>query len=218
MPSEKEQVITLYWKSIALGAVIAPAAIQAHEIMGHALPAKLMGAKGISIGYTTVDVGNAESWSVKKKAPINAGGPIVTNVFVYFGLQLMKSNNNLLKILGFSVVISAYRGILVVLRQVLTEKPTDEDQTLTDESQLAKGIGVSKYLISLPQAGFSIWSLLLSYRLLPEKVKSGLSLTTFLGTIIGTMFYVKVLGPLFWRSQKVTPELKRLATPKSNDL
>lgn len=227
---QKDQLL-LYVESLALAGLIGPCAIQLHEVAGHWLPAKLLGAKNLTIGYTMVDWGSAENWVSSKQLLVLAGGPLITNVSVFLGLKLMQPQNRFLKLLGAGIIMTAYRSLVVLFRQLRLEKPLRNLKSgsssslsiksgLCDESLIAKGLGLpTKYIISVPQTGFSLWVLMSAYRLLPGKNKAQrvvLGATTFSGTAFGTLLYLKFVGPFLWPGQKSVPELLPLGLRQEN--
>ncbi|HEX2912994.1 MAG TPA: hypothetical protein VH186_19470 [Chloroflexia bacterium] len=211
---------SLYLKSMVLAGIAGPLAIQLHEVVGHWLPARLLGAKKLTIGYTNVDMGTAEQWPSTKQMPCIAGGPLVTNLSLGAALILMKKRNTLLKLLGIAIISTSYRAFLVIFRQLSGEKsfefnkgnePLTRELNLCDESLLARGLKIPRPLISVPQALYTLWVMVEAFKLLPGKNKGLLGLTTFSGTILGTLLYVTWVGPFLWPGQKKAPDLKELA-------
>ncbi|HEX2915462.1 MAG TPA: hypothetical protein VH186_32180 [Chloroflexia bacterium] len=212
--------LSLYLGSILVAGIVGPLAIQLHEVVGHWFPAKLLGAKNLTIGYTNVDMGTAEQWPSSKQLPAIAGGPLVTNFSLGAGLFLMKTGNTPLKLVGFAIINTSYRAFLVIFRQLLGEKsfefnkgtePLTRELNLCDESLLAKGLKIPRPFISVPQVLYTLWVLWEAIKLLPGKNKGLLELTTFSGIILGTLLYITRIGPFLWPGQKKVTGLKLLS-------
>jgi hypothetical protein len=205
----KEKHLTkLLAQGFTLAAIIGPTSILAHEIGGHWIPAKILGAEQMSIGYTQVDIGTAKSWSLPRQVPIHGAGPVLTNILILVGLRLLKSKSDFLKLAGWGMVLTSYRAISVLIRQISGEDDIQEKILNTDETMVGLGLNISKFVVSIPEFILSIWFLYVGYKFLPRSNKKAVAATAFLGTITGTFIYIEFLGPMLWNKQKNGPFAK----------
>jgi hypothetical protein len=182
--------------SFFTAAIFGPLHIFLHEI-AHLVIAKLMGAQKTSLGYTHVDYGSAKEWKMSKQIPIHLTGPLSTDLICFFGLYLMGKSSFFLKMLGWAFLLPTYRSLNTLVRQFTyetAERNFSEREYMTDETLVSQGLGISKFFISVPNLGLSIWQLITGYRRLSSE--KGLVLVASLsGNIIGTYLYIKIIGP-----------------------
>lgn len=196
-----------YLESFVLAGVLAPAMIQTHEILGHWLPARILSGKNFRLGYTGVDLSSVREWSATKQLIVQGGGPLVTNLTICLGLRLLQNKSQNLRLVGWAIALTAYRGLIIPPRQILESK--DTALLKTDETLVAEILKIPRFSISIPQLLLSIYFLVRGYRQLPENKKL-IAMSGFLGMALGTIFYIKLAGPLLWPSQEGHPELTKL--------
>jgi hypothetical protein len=166
-----------------------------------------MGGENLRIGYTGVDLSETSHWPSYQQVIIQGSGPLVTNLLIMLGIRFLSNKNQDLKLLGWGLVLSSYRGLIIPPRQLLENR--DSQYLKTDETLVAEELHIPRFMISIPQMLLSIFFLTRGYQKLPGN-KRLVALSGFVGMALGTILFVKMLGPALWDSQEGTPDLKSM--------